>query len=387
MSLSEKGYSRPDYNDILEAKIQRAKDLFGEDIDTSEQTPMGKFIRIGAYDLAKAYEDLEYVYYARFPNTASGVSLDRLCVFAGISRNPATFAEHNVIVRGTADTKVDEIIVCGLDSEITFHNIESFVIPSSGFIEIPIQCETAGTVGNVMEINGIVNPIAGVNSVEYSGTINFGEDIESDFNLRRRFSQAIEGAGSANSNAIRTSILRVPTVKSVSIIENEENITVNNRPPHSFECFVYGGDEYKLEIAKAIFDKAPIGVKTCSTSDKPVVVTIYDEGGTAHDITFSYTANIPVYISIGYKKDNKFELDGEDKIKASLIERINNLGVGADVVQSSLYGYIYKIEGVLDVSYLKIGIDKDNLTIGNINIENWEVAVTDADKITLTEVD
>lgn len=86
--LTEQGYHRPTYDEILESKEQLARTLFGEDIETSEQTPLGKFIRIGAYDLSKAYEDIENVYYARFPNTASGISLDRLCVFVGISRNP-----------------------------------------------------------------------------------------------------------------------------------------------------------------------------------------------------------------------------------------------------------------------------------------------------------
>ena len=54
--LSEKGYHRPTYEEILADKIQTAKELFGEDIDTGGQTALGKFIRIGAYDLAKAYE-------------------------------------------------------------------------------------------------------------------------------------------------------------------------------------------------------------------------------------------------------------------------------------------------------------------------------------------
>ena len=66
MSLTELGFHRSTYDEILEDKIQLAQNLFGEDIETSEQTPLGKFIRIGAYDLSKAYEDLENIYYARF---------------------------------------------------------------------------------------------------------------------------------------------------------------------------------------------------------------------------------------------------------------------------------------------------------------------------------
>lgn len=386
MPLTENGYHRPTYDEILEAKIQTAKEFFGEDIETSEQTPFGKFIRIGAKDLAKAYEDVEAIYYARFPNTSSGVSLDRLCPFVGITRNPATYAEHNVLITGDAGTEVEEIIVCGKDSEVTFHNIESFIIPESGSISIVVQCETAGKVGNVSVIDEIVNPIAGVNTVEYTGTVKHGEDNESDYNLRKRFYSTSEGAGSTNANSIRAAILRVPTVKSASVISNDTNEIVDGRPPHTFECFVYGGEEYQQEIAQAIYNKKAIGIQTCSTSDNPVEIEIVDDGGTKHPITFSICENVPIYITVKYKKNNKFSTDGEVQIKNALIEHINNLGVGADVVISSLYGYIYSIEGVIDVTDLTIGTTAEAQAMANIGVEKWQVPMTDTAKITLTEV-
>lgn len=389
MALTEQGYHRPTYNEILESKIQTAKELFGEDIETNDQTPLGKFIRIGAYDLAKAYEDLEATYYARFPNTASGVSLDRLCVFVGISRNPATFAERTITVYGDKDTEVEEIKVCGENGEITFHNIEAFIIPEGGSIDITVQCDTAGTVGNVYDINEVVNPIVGVNSVAYKGSIDDtdGEDTESDYDLRNRFAQAVEGLGASNASSIRTAILRLPTVKSVSVIENSgDTQDANGRPPHSFECYVYGGEDYQQDIAQAIYDKKPLGITACSTSQNPVTKTIIDEGGTTHTIKFSHTEDIPVYINISYKKNTKFEENGEEQIKSVLTEYINNLGVGADVILSALYGFIYGVEGISDITSLTIGTASGTTTISNISVEAWQVAVTDFSKITLTEV-
>ena len=55
--LNELGYTRRTYDDIIESKIQRAKELFGEDIETDETTPLGKLIRINAYDQALAEEE------------------------------------------------------------------------------------------------------------------------------------------------------------------------------------------------------------------------------------------------------------------------------------------------------------------------------------------
>ena len=103
--LTDKGFERPDFNDLVAAQTARAKKLFGDTIDASENSVMGKFIRLLCYDLDNAYQELEQCYYARFPNTASGQSLDRLVAFAAISRNPATPAYHNITFTGTAGVR------------------------------------------------------------------------------------------------------------------------------------------------------------------------------------------------------------------------------------------------------------------------------------------
>lgn len=92
MVLTDTGFKRPTFADLLPGQINRAKQLWGEDIDTSEQSALGKYIRINVHDLAECYELLEDIYYARFPGSARGQSLDRLCTFAGVVRDPATAA-------------------------------------------------------------------------------------------------------------------------------------------------------------------------------------------------------------------------------------------------------------------------------------------------------
>ena len=224
--LNELGFYRPTYDEIVAAKEQKAKELFGDDIDTSDLTPLGKFIRIDAYDLSKAYEDLELTYYARFPNTASGQSLDRLCVFAGISRNPPTKALHEITVNGTADASFEqgEVVVASPD-DVTFYNIEGFTIPESGAINITVEAVPLGTVGNVSTIDRLVQSTEEIDSIAYVGVVEYGTE-ESDYSLRKRFSIAVEGAGSANINAIRAALLRVPGVSSAGVIENATDVTV-----------------------------------------------------------------------------------------------------------------------------------------------------------------
>lgn len=388
--LDKLGFHRPTYEEIVEQTEQIAKEVFGEDIETSEQTPFGKFIRIVCYVHADIYKDLEYAYYARFPNTASGINLDRLCPFAGITRNPATYAEHKIKVFGQQDAEISEIRVCGEDNDIVFHNIMPFTLSTATegnepeyYAIVEVQCETAGKVGNVSSIDNIVEHQAEVIRVEYEGLTEPAVDLEDDYTLRKRFAAAIAGAGSCNENAIRAALLRVPTVLSSGVIVNDTDFEDSEgRPPHSFECFVYGGKGREKDIAEVIFEKKPVGIKTCTTTgNEPVEVL--DSGGGKHEIYFSFTQDVPIYIKIQYVKNASFEEGGEEQIQKIVADYINGLGVGVDVVLSTLYGYIYQVTGVTDVTSIELSTDGKTYTTDNIIIGDWQVAQTQTSWITL----
>ena len=395
--LSDKGFARPSFDDILSERVKLAKELFGEDIKTGNDYAVGKHLRIGAYADAKSYETMELVYYARYPESASGVSLDRLCVYVGIQRNPATKARHKVTVTGTPEAVIPAGFAVGvstrdIENALVFQSVEDAEIDTDGTGVLEVECTQAGLVGNVGEdeIAAIINPSADVSAITGSEILLYGADAESDAELRRRISLATEGAGSANADAIRAAILRVPTVISAGLIENDTSETDSaGRPPHSFECFVYGGDtdEYEQMIAEAIFSKKPVGVKSVSTSDEPVSVQVYDDGGYAHTVVFSHTETVSVKCKIQIKTDAEFEETGIEQIQKNMVSYIDGLGVGAEVVLSSLYGHIHAVEGVVDVPYLALSSDGgSSYKEENVAVEAWQVAKTTADDISIEVV-
>ena len=83
MPMTEQGFRKYTYAELLEQQITRAKNLFGDDIDTSGKSVLGKYIRLNVSDFAQQEEALEALYQARYVDTACGVSLDRLAPFAG----------------------------------------------------------------------------------------------------------------------------------------------------------------------------------------------------------------------------------------------------------------------------------------------------------------
>lgn len=373
MPLTEAGFIRLTYDDILDSKMEKARELFGADIELSDQTPLGKFIRINAYDLATVYELLEAVYFARFPNTASGTALDRLCVFAAIHRNSATEAEHIVSVTGTAGYVIPAGFLVGTESGINFANKEDTEIPESGTVEITVVCEQGGTIGNVSsaDINTIVNPDASVESVQGVSAVVLGEEHESDTALRNRFAQAVQGAGSSNADAIRAAVMRVPTVEAVGIIVNETNeIDSGNRPPHSFECYVTGGENYHTEIAQTIFEKKPIGIKTYGS----IGVEILDTSENRQTIYFSHTENVNITVKVTVKTNTRYQSDGSEQIKSNIQDYINGLFVGDDVVLNKLFGKIFAVDGVEDVVSVQMSKDGQTFVSENIAISDTQIA-------------
>lgn len=368
MGLTINGYQRRTYDDIVNDKIQRAKELFGEDIDTSELTVLGKLIRINAYDQALAYEELEQIYYSRFPHTASGQSLDRLLPFAAISRNQAESAVYTVEFEGTAGYVIEAGFLVGTEAELTFYTTQDVTIGEDGKCTATVCCTEPGTMGNVnaSAINNIVNPEVDVVTVVGVACISSGVDEEDDPSLRTRFDGAVAGSGSCNANALRAALLRIPTVKFADVIENEDDVTDGDgRPPHSFQCYIQGGEDYAQEIAETIFDKRPLGIRTIGEK----IVEITDASGNNQIVRYSTAQNVLVTVKVQLKTNALYPTDGETRVHTNVTEYINDLGIGASLVLNALYGSIYKVPGVMEVVSLQLSTDggatynTDNITV------------------------
>lgn len=384
MGLTDKGYQRRTYDDILTDKINRAKELFGEDIDTSDQTPLGKYIRINAYDQAQVEETLEAVYYARFPNTATGQSLDRLLVYGGITRNPASAAVYSVKVEGAPSHLIEVGFEVGTDTDITFYSTQDATIGEDGTCMIDVECTEPGTMGNVnaAAINKVINPDANISAVQGVECLETGADEESDVVLRERLKAAISGAGSGNENAIRGALLRVPTVQYAAVVANETNATdADGRPPHSIECYVLGGDDYEQEIAEAIFEKRPIGIATTGSKS----VTVIDASGNEKVIKYSPAPNVPVSVRMTLKITPSYPEDGAARIYSNIAGYINGLGIGTSLAFSALYGYIYSVPGVAEVVTLEISTDGSTYGTSNVVVPTYGVAICAAVNVEVTE--
>lgn len=356
MGLTDKGYQRRTFDDIMRGKIQKAKELFGENIDTGDQSVLGRIMRINAYDQAITEEELEAVYYSSKPNSASGQSLDRLVPLGNISRNPATAASYSVRVQGTEGYVIEAGFLVGTDAGLTYWATQESTIGADGTCLIEVSCTEAGTIGNVSAgaINKIINPDANISAAEGVQCLSAGVDEESDAELRERLNTAMSGAGGSSTDALVSALLRVPTVRYARVIENDgAEADSDGRPPNSFEAFVQGGEDYHQEIAKTVFAHRSVGIKTVGD----IACTVTDICGNEKTVRFSHTPTTSVLVRVKIRATTSFPGDGKAQVESGVIGYINSLGLGKALVQNSLYTPVYAVTGVTEVVSLELSAD------------------------------
>lgn len=377
--VTDKGYKRRTWDEILNAKIAKAKELFGNDINTEENTPLGKYIRINAYDQYIVEETAEQIYYSIFPQTSSGQSLDRLGWSVGMTRNVAIPARYVVKVVGEAGATIEYGFLVATETGLNFYCIEDTQIGSEGTCEIIVECEEGGAIGNVSasSINRVVNPVAEVDTVIGVSVNQIGVDEESDYDFRNRFALVREGKGSCTEASIISALTNIPTVQGAYIIVNESAIdTVANLPPKSIACYVDGGEDYHEEIAKAIFEKKPM---CCGTYGDYTITLSY---GALKDyaIRFSHAKTVDIYLDITVATNNEFEESGNEDIKNNLATFIATLGIGKPLITTSMYSQIYSVAGVVN-SNIKVSEDGVTYNTDDINVEPYECCVLKQIKI------
>ncbi|MGN0243471.1 MAG: baseplate J/gp47 family protein [Lachnospiraceae bacterium] len=384
MPLTDYGFIRPTFEDLLETKIERAKEMFGEDIDTSELSVLGKYIRLEAYDLAELYETAEGVYFSRFPHTATGVSLDRLGPFAGITRNAPTASSYEVRFTGTKGTVIDEGFLVS-SGDVQFHTNDNYVIGEDGTVTATVESDGIGTDYNVVysAINNIVNPTMGVDLVEGIRQLTSATDTESDQEFRDRFDIAIGGIGDQTDTSIKGAIMRVSGINNVTIIENDEMQEKNGIPPKSFKCIVSlsSGDDSatRQSVGEAIFSKKPLGIKSVGS----IAVDVKDEDGISHTVYFDTATQVDLYLTCDVIKSAEFEEYGVENIKTSLSSAVDELDNGETVYWSNLFGYIYATAGVENVKNLKLSTDGESWISDDIELDAYTVARLPVENITI----
>lgn len=269
--LTDAGFRRPTYAELLDALEYKARELFGSRANLTVRSPLGVFLRIFAWMLNLLFSTVEDVYNSRFIDTAVGSSLYNLGRAIGLRLLGAQKAVGYLIFTGESGIEVPDGYLAETPSGMQYITLKSGVITDGG-VTLPASAVIPGPDGNTAEntINIITNPMSGILEVSNSKPFEGGRNTETDAEFRERYYLSVDFAGGVNIDAIVAEIYE--SVEAVIAVVGEENDTDGNSasglPPHSIEIVAYGGlDE---EVATAIYRRKAAGIQTSPT---PVMYT------------------------------------------------------------------------------------------------------------------
>lgn len=384
--VTERGFHRPTYVELLDAIEYKAREFFGASANLTVRSPLGVFLRIFAWMLNVLFSLIEDVYNSRFVDTAVGASLYNLGKAIGLQLLPAQKANGYVTFTGTAGTVIPVGFLVRTIAGLQYAVLVEGQIGNDGIVTLPVQAVATGpdydaAPGTVREIT---NPLDGVTSCTNQATISGGHGRETDEEFRDRYSKSVDFAGGVNVDAIAGEILQnVEAVTSATGYENDTDAEDGQGlPPHSVEIVVYGGlDE---EIAKAIYRRKAAGIQTYGNRS----VEVIGKSGQLFTINFSRPATVPVYVKVeNLRTNSNFPSDGKELIAEALIAYIggdatSGLSIGQEVLYMALPGVVLGVSGVVDFD---LTISPDGVTYGdgNISVGTREKAVTDAEKVSV----
>ncbi len=382
--LTEQGFKRPTYTDLLDAYEIRAKELFGSTINLSVRSPLGIFLRIFAWFSGLIFQLAEDVYNSGHIDTADGISLFRMGKFIGTRQLSAQKAVGKIDITGDPGAVVRAGFLVSAHNNTRFVTLENVTLDANGAGSVSIQAFVTGPDGNVAAgaITDIVTPQANVSAVINPKPLTGGRDSETPAEFRNRYQVSTDLAGGSNTDAIRAELLRVDAVQTATVFENIEDFEdEQGLPPHSIECIVYGG--YDADIANAIFIRKAAGIQTHgNTSD-----TLLDASGLQKIIRFSRPDALPIWVRItNLQADSAFK--GNESIISALCAFVGGsdgllsggLPIGADVIYNKLVCPVNNVSGVVDY-LLEVSTDGETWSRDNIAIGPRAKAVLTPDRV------
>ncbi len=448
--LHSLGYTPKTLVVIREELVAALRAQFGASIDTDDRSILGQLVGIVAEHLALLWETSELVNSSQDPDKASGTALDALCLMTGTFRAPATYSAVPAILFGDTGTVVAAgKRIATTSTSVNFATAEDgtlVVLPAYAFatpyavgecVSIGADafvCVLAGTSldgteaptatpGVIMEdgttawyylgeaeatvgvvayaaetgpvaaaaydLTTILDAVTGWEGVLNVVDATLGDALMTDSALRLLREQELAAGGSSPVNALRSELLRVPDVVSVSMfVNNTDTVNADGLPPHSVEALVRGPEILPIAFDQSIWDALLAGVAAGILTHGDEVGTAEDDEGTAHTMKFTRPTEIPIYASLSVTKDPvAYPVDGDAQIELAIVAYGQAQATGKDVTASRLIAAAHSVAGVLDVTACFIDDAPAPATSTTIAISLRELAVFSTTRITITSID
>lgn len=261
--ITETGVIVPDTQSILTDVQTEYKNLFGEDLIVTADTPQGMLITAETVARTEVVNNNAAVANQINPNIAGGIWLDAILALTGMQRTAATKTViENVVLTGIPNT----IIPAGTKSstatgtifssdativlDVTGNGTVNFSSDIFGPVDVPANTLTQ-IITNILGWETVNNPSAGI----------LGASTQSDQSARALRENTLAFQGVSISEAIVSALYNVSGVTSLTFQENTAATTqvINgiSMVAHSVYACVKGGTD--LDVAAALLENKSSG--------------------------------------------------------------------------------------------------------------------------------
>lgn len=327
-------------------------------VDKSENSFIHDAIAPASIELANFYTQLEYVKGKLDVENLEALELETIInQRTGIKRKLATKATVNVTIRGVVDAKVAKGTLVSADGVI-FEVQEDAMIGADGEVEVLVESQSEGSVGNV-GANTIVNfpvSVAGLNSVTNIKAASNGYDDETDNELRARYYRHIRiPATSGNIHHYLSwarEVVGVGDAKVIPLWDGDNTVKViiidNNQLP---------ADEDLVEKVQNYIDP---GITGKGEGEAPI--------GAFCTVVSATSKLINVNFNLSKDVTNTLE-EIEEFIKESISNYLKEIAFTGKVISYAKIGSaILDSKGVLDYSNLIVNGGNDNIAVADTEV-------------------
>lgn len=400
--ITTQGVIVPDTSKVLSDIQDEFKQLFGDNLDVTPETPQGRLIELMARNRSFTIQICAAVSNMLNLGKANGFVLNDLGSLFLISRQPATYTTTTVILTGKSGTTIPAGTRLQTESGDIFVNDSAYTIPSSGSIQALYRAEEAGPVpAKANTLNIILDEVTGLETANNPAAPTLGREQESDNAFRNRIRYSLNTNSIAVISSIKAALENITGVSGSYCYDNYSDVGVIvdgvTVPAHSILAVVDGGE--KQEIANVLYEKKTIGTGYVKSTDNPdytieSATVIDDAYGTVYEVRFMRPILTDVDIKITVSRKNYTGDSLETEIKSAILDFAagNNPEVGGVVIGGSLSPFEISAAVSSEIPTIFINncligmhggtLSAQTMTFGeihkaNITAENITVTITD----------
>lgn len=373
----------PETLEAIVARMEAKMEQYNPGFDFSVDSPDGVLLGIVQYELFQLWQQLNLVHNSYNPLVAIGAGLRNIGLITGLPFGSADRSYSFVQPTGTAGT----IILAG--STVSNDAGDKFVV--SFDTAIPSGMQVIAQVPGVVPVDFATNPITTIDT-PISG-----------WTAVAQVADGVEGTSAQTPQQYRT--FRTATVmrNSTSVVDRmqagllelgvSQPLVLNNTstganlpdgtPPGNIHVTVgNAGAVTDAAIAGSILKDLSLGCPTwLSAEPGATTVSVDDSQGVSHSINFTKADGVRIILNVVVTYLSENIAGAEENIKNALVDYVNGLQSGEDVVWSRMFGVITPYAKA-QVDTLELAIFGDTLGVINVPIDGAEFAELDLADIT-----